>query len=248
MILSKAHRFIFIKGVKVGGTSVEIALSTICGADDIVTPITPIDELIRLDLNAGAQNYCDNRAAELDYLEELRRTAVSDLAKLVRPPLIYSNHMPLREVVRLYGPAALDYQVLCVERHPYAKIFSLANHMLSFAAYQAGGEMRCTWHEVKSYLDRAIENQSILAVRNIDRYRWADGSISARVMRFENLAGEVLQFINGLGLEYRSSFPHVKKGILADDLDPRLLLNRQQIRLINELFRQEFETFEYEPL
>jgi hypothetical protein len=56
MILSRAHGFIFIKGLKVGGTSVEIALSTICGTDDIVTPITPIDELKRIDANGGAQN------------------------------------------------------------------------------------------------------------------------------------------------------------------------------------------------
>ena len=45
MILSRKFRFIFIKGRKVGGTSVEMALSTICGPDDIVTPITPIDVL-----------------------------------------------------------------------------------------------------------------------------------------------------------------------------------------------------------
>jgi hypothetical protein len=248
MILSKAHRFIFIKGVKVGGTSVEIALSTICGADDIVTPITPIDELIRLDLNAGAQNYCDNRAAELDYLEELRRTAVSDLAKLVRPPLIYSNHMPLREVVRLYGPAALDYQVLCVERHPYAKIFSLANHMLSFEAYQTGGEMRCDRAELKKYLDRAVENRDVLVVKNIDRYRRPDGSISARVMRCENLTADFQQFISSLGIGYQPNLPHAKKGILANNLDPRDLLTNQQIGLINELFSEEFETFHYEPL
>ena len=154
----------------------------------------------------------------------------------------------LRDVLRLYGPAALDYQVLCIERHPYAKIFSLANHMLSFAAYQAGGEMRCDWDELKNYLDRAIEDQSILVVKNIDRYRRADGSISASIMRFENLAADVQQFITSLGIEYRSALPHAKKGILANSLDPRDLLNQRQIRLINELFGEEFETFHYEPL
>jgi hypothetical protein len=97
-------------------------------------------------------------------------------------------------------------------------------------------------------LDQAVENRTILAVRNIDRYRGPDGSISAHVIRFENLADEVQQFIRSLGIDYRSSFPHAKKGILADNLDPRLLLDKQQIRLINELFQQEFETFHYQPL
>jgi len=248
MILSKTHRFIFIKGVKVGGTSVEIALSTICGVDDIVTPITPIDELKRLELSAGARNYSGDRVAELAYLEALRRTTVRDAAKLGSPPTVYYNHMALRDVLRLYGPDAADYRVVCVERHPYAKIFSWANHMVSFEAYQAGGEMRCDWGELKNYLDRAIENRNILAVKNIDRYRRLDGSISAHVMRIENLAADVQQFINSLGIEYRSSFPHAKKGILADHLNPHDLLSKQQIRLVNEIFHDEFETFQYEPL
>jgi hypothetical protein len=248
MILSKTHGFIFIKGVKVGGTSVEIALSTICGPDDIVTPITPIDELKRLELDAGARNYSADRRAEIAYLEVLRGTAVSDLAELVIPPRIYFNHMSLCDVLQLYGPAALDYRMLFVERHPYAKILSLANHMLSFDAYQTGGEMRCEWHALKNYLDRAIEDRSILIVKNIDRYRRPDGSISAHVMRIENLATDVQQFMNSLGIEYRSRFPHAKKGILADNLNPHDLLNKQQIRLINEIFREEFETFQYEPL
>ena len=85
MILSKVHRFIFIKGIKVGGTSVEIALSRLCGPDDIVTPITPIDELKRLDVNAGARNYSADREAELAYLEALRQTALPDLAAVTIP-------------------------------------------------------------------------------------------------------------------------------------------------------------------
>ena len=47
MILSEKHKFVFIKGMKVAGTSVEMALSTLCGPHDIVTPISPIDELAR---------------------------------------------------------------------------------------------------------------------------------------------------------------------------------------------------------
>ena len=58
MIFSKLHRFLFIKGRKVAGTSFEVALSKICGPDDILTPITPIDEQTRLSLQyRPAQNY-----------------------------------------------------------------------------------------------------------------------------------------------------------------------------------------------
>ena len=51
-----------------------------------------------------------------------------------------------------------------------------------------------------------------------------------------------------LGIGYQPNLPHAKKGILANNLDPRDLLTNQQIGLINELFSEEFETFHYEPL
>jgi hypothetical protein len=248
MILSNAHRFIFIKGLKVGGTSVEIALSSFCGPEDIITPITPIDELKRVTINGGARNYSGNSTAEVAYLENLCRRAVSDLPKIEPPPLVYYNHMPLREVLRLQGPAVFDYCVVCIERNPYAKIFSWANHMLSFDSYQSGGEMLSQRHELKRYVDEAIDNRSIVAVKNIDRYRGSDGVISAHVMRFEHLTEDFRKFSLTLGIDCRLDLPHVKKGILANNLDPRQLLDRQQITVINELFSEEFKIFHYEPL
>ena len=41
MILLRKHRLLFIKGVKVAGTSIEVFLSRHASADDIVTPIFP---------------------------------------------------------------------------------------------------------------------------------------------------------------------------------------------------------------
>lgn len=248
MILSKANSFIFIKGVKVGGTSVEIALSTLCGPEDILCPITPIDELRRLEMDAGARNYSADRTAELEYLDTLRRTAISDLAKFPIPTAAYFNHMSLRDVLRLQGPDVLQYRVLCVERNPYAKIISWANHMLSFDSYQIGRDMQSDWSAMRSYLDRAVADGSIIAVKNIDRYRRPDGSTLAHVMRFENLDSAFEQYVRSLGIKSCPRLPHAKKGISANDLDPRDLLNQQQINTINQIFCEEFETFGYEPL
>jgi hypothetical protein len=248
MILSKMHRCIFIKGVKVAGTSIEIALSSLCGPDDIITPITPIDELARLATNGGARNYSENPAEEAEYLEKLQRSTVSDLPQIAHPPGVYFNHMPLRDVLRLQGPAALDYRVVCVERNPYAKIFSWANYKLRFSSYDTGGEMCSSRDELKDYLDKAIDDRSVVAVKNIERYRSLNGRISAAVMRFEHLTTDFRQFALELGIDYPPPLPHAKKGILANSIDPRDLLDRHQITLINELFSEEFETFHYERI
>ena len=42
MILSHKHKFIFLKTKKTASTSLEIALSKICGKDDIVTPVSEL--------------------------------------------------------------------------------------------------------------------------------------------------------------------------------------------------------------
>ena len=47
MIYLRDHNLLFLKPRKVGGTSFEIALSTFAGPRDIVTPITPSDEIGR---------------------------------------------------------------------------------------------------------------------------------------------------------------------------------------------------------
>ena len=72
MILSKKNSFIFVKGKKVAGTSVEVFLSSICGTEDIITPITPIDERYRI--NRGyqcAQNYGANSDDHNKYISSV---------------------------------------------------------------------------------------------------------------------------------------------------------------------------------
>ena len=63
MIISHKYRFIFIKLRKTAGTSLEIALSGICGKDDIITPISAEDEEIRREPGfRSAQNYIADEA------------------------------------------------------------------------------------------------------------------------------------------------------------------------------------------
>ena len=56
MIVSHEHKFIFLKTKKTAGTSIELALSQLCGPDDVITPLTEIDEALRAS-GRGAQNW-----------------------------------------------------------------------------------------------------------------------------------------------------------------------------------------------
>jgi|SaaInlStandDraft_1057018.scaffolds.fasta_scaffold09167_2 hypothetical protein len=58
MIINHSLKLIFVKTKKTAGTSFEIAFSKFCGANDIITPITPKDEDLRRQLGfRGAQNF-----------------------------------------------------------------------------------------------------------------------------------------------------------------------------------------------
>ena len=56
MILSHEHKFIFLRTKKTAGTSIELALSELCGPDDVITPLTREDEARRAG-RRGAQNW-----------------------------------------------------------------------------------------------------------------------------------------------------------------------------------------------
>ena len=104
MIVSHEHRFIFLKTRKTAGTSVEIALSGICGPDDIITPITDTDEELRK-ANGGRppQNY-------------------------TAPPLTTEGraHMPANAVRQVVGADVWErYFKFAIERNPWDAVVSL---------------------------------------------------------------------------------------------------------------------------
>jgi hypothetical protein len=248
VILSVNFKFVFIKGKKVGGTSLEMALSTICGTSDIITPIATIDELERIKIGHSAQNYATSKETEVRYLNRIRNTPLYDLPKLPIPTERYYNHMSLREVSEAWEGDLSDYDIICVERSPYAKILSWANWILSWESYLAGGKLQTDRAALRRSVDWIMENGEFATVRNIEQYRGSDGRVAARPMRYDNLASELAKFLNGLGIERVPHLPHAKKGLLSERLDPEEFFSKKQISIINEVFREEFGTFGYPML
>jgi hypothetical protein len=97
----------------------------------------------------------------------------------------------------------------------------------------------------KKYLDRAIEDNSVVAVKNIDRYRGLDDRIAGRMMRFEHIVDDFKEFLYSFGIGSCVAFPHAKRGIGANAIDPKVILTNKQIIKINNVFEEEFLRFNY---
>jgi len=247
MIVSERHKFVFIKGMKVAGTSIEMALSLLCGPDDIITPLSQIDERERMARGRACQNYAADPAAERTYLEQLRAAPKDQLGMVPRPSGLYFNHMSLAALMQRSAKDFAEFQIVCAERSPYAKVLSWANMQLSYDAYRVGGEMRADPAALKAVVDKGFATGEIRHVRNIDRYRRPDGVLAAKPMRYSQLESDFDEFVRGLG-ETPPQLPHAKKGLMSDQLDPRAVLSPDQIARINRLFADEFQAFGYSRL
>lgn len=261
LILSEVNRFVFIKGVKVAGTSVEMALSRYCGDGCIITPITPIDEIARLGMGRGAQNYSDAPDQETNYLKRLVRQSKSSIKNItprvskyflrrIRPPEgKYYNHMPLSEVMRLQN---IDdgMQIVCIERSPYRKVLSWANMRLSMKSYKSGGLMQADRKDLRSFLDTALRGDDYKAVLNIDRYKDVSGKIAVkRILRYENIQSDLRDFVDTFGRDDVSlDIPHAKKGLMSNELPLDAYFSKDHIKRINEVFEEEFSFFGHEKV
>lgn len=103
VIVSHEHRLIFLKTRKTAGTSVEIALSRICGPEDTITRLTDEDEELRRSLGGRGPQHFES------------------------PPLPEKafNHMPARGVRLVVGPDVWrDYFRFTIERNPWDLVVS----------------------------------------------------------------------------------------------------------------------------
>ena len=105
MIVSHEHGFVFMKTRKTAGTSVEISLSRVCGADDVITPVTDDDEALRrANGGRGPQHY--------ESPPNLERKAF--------------NHMPVSMVRKMLGRKKFEsYLSFAIERNPWDAVVSL---------------------------------------------------------------------------------------------------------------------------
>jgi hypothetical protein len=247
MILSKQNQFVFIKGSKVAGTSVETALSAICGPDDIITPFVAIDERRRIEAGGRpAQNYSSRPKMEAAFVQQVISVPEDKIGSVDRPNGRFTNHMTLRAVKKRVGDLS-GYFIFGIDRNPYAKVISRASMKATFDKYRMGQTVQADPESLKKGIEWVLRS-GVGRVKNLQRFLEEDGELRIRVLRYENLAEEFNALIEERGWSGVPPLPHVKKGIMASERDFAQTLTTDQIGRINELFADEFAAYGYDMI
>ena len=227
MIISHKHKFIFIKTRKTAGTSIEIALSRICGKDDIITPISQKDELYRQELGyQGPQNYKIpfKKYSKLDWYRFIRYQKRAN----------YYNHISASEIRSYIGESVWkEYYKFSFDRNPYDKVVSLY--------YYYGGDKR---YET---FDRFIKLGDFNDLRSYELYSIRGQIILDGLFKFEEM-NESIEIINKkLGLENgRIKLPTKKtKKVLREVKDYKELINENVKQLIDISMAREIKKLNY---
>ena len=228
MIVSHAHRFIFLKTKKTAGTSMEIALSGICGPDDVITPIPDRDEAERRRLGRRGPQNC--RLG-------IRRYRSQDALALLlhRQILRFHNHTPALEIRRLLPREVWDgYFKFCFDRNPWDKAVS---HY-----YWQGGES--LFPSVKDFLlsgrGQPYSNFKLYSIRGF--------LAMDEVYRYEEIDSALADISERLGLDTPLRLPEfrAKSGHRADRRHYREILSAEEAEMIGVACAREIRLLGYE--
>lgn len=178
MIYLASHELLFLKPRKVGGTSFEIALSRYAEAEDIITPVTAIDERARRGLGyRGAQNYAYG-------FSEI----VGDPAKLWtllskrHLPRKYFNHISAADARAFLGDERFDKALkVSIVRNPFDLLVSKYYWSIRGKTNPPGFT---DWLEDRGMID--------FAKKNDDQYFIGDDFIIDHLIRYEHFNEDIL--------------------------------------------------------
>jgi hypothetical protein len=227
MIVSHRHKFIFIKTRKTAGTSLEIALSEICGPDDIITPIVAKDEAYRRELGyRGPQNYrIPLRQFRLAELIEFRKN---------RKTLRFYHHMAADQVRRHIGEQVWnDYFKFTVERNPYDKLISWY--------YWRGGKNK------HGSLNQFIATETAGKMSGFEQYVSHGQLLVDKVYKFEALNEALADISRRIGLDRTLQMParKTKGGTKKDKRHYSEVLSDEARDWVSKVFAREIAFFDY---
>jgi hypothetical protein len=227
MIISHAHRFIFLKTVKSAGTSVELALSQICGPDDVITRVSPADEDTRL-----------GRGPQHETIPAQYRSPKWRMKRLLgrspaRSGVVYFNHMTAAALRRTMDPDLFDsYRKVTVVRNPWDQEVSLYYWLTRNERQRPSFD-----HFVRNPRPR----------KNFEIYSIEGRIVADVVLKYERLADDFSAFVASLDVGAAPQLPNAKAGHRpSEGRDYRAHYSDGTRDIVARRHAREIEAFGYE--
>jgi hypothetical protein len=230
MIISHAHRFIFLKSQKCAGTSIELALSQVCGPADVITSVSADDENLRT--GRGPQNV-EIPTAYRRFGWQLRQRLGLRASKA---RTVYYGHMPAAEIRRAMDPTLFDaYRKVTVVRNPWDRVVSLY-----------------FWHyrnrERRPSFERFVRLPTYRPGRKTyDLYSINGAVVADVILRYERLDDDFAAFVATLGIDSPPTLPHAKaQHRPKESRNYRELYSADTKQVVARRYAKEIEAFGYE--
>ncbi|MEO0509050.1 MAG: sulfotransferase family 2 domain-containing protein [Verrucomicrobiota bacterium] len=221
MIVSHRHKFIFIKTHKTAGSSMEMALAPLCGADDIITP---------MESNVGTdipRNFHEDTLMGRSYARSrLFRKCIDRHSP--RLGKWFYEHMPAWRVRELVGEDVWEtYYKFCFERNPWDKVVSYYN-------WKKYGQKR-KMPDFKSY----VMTKSHRLPLDARLYFEGDKCLVDRVADYADFLEQFDAICKKLCLPFDGDMPREKTAITSGKVDYREYYDEESKRQVALLFHRE---------
>jgi len=192
MIISHAHKFIFIKTKKTAGTAIEAALSELCGPADVITPYREESEEDRK--GRPPQNYRIEHP--LKPKRPLWRRLLGRLERYYHPSVGFYEHMPA-SLVRVYVGEEVwrGYYKFAFDRNPW-------DRQVSWYFYKTKSKRR------RPSFERFMAIRKRAYVNNYQLYT-EDGALAVDFLgRYEDLDADLNKALERIGIGRQLAVPH----------------------------------------
>ncbi|MGB0430389.1 MAG: sulfotransferase family 2 domain-containing protein [Bacteroidia bacterium] len=229
MIVSHKHKFIFIKVRKTASSSLEIALSKICGDDDIISPGDPDEEIKRKEIGAKMAQHHKFPLSKHKWWQVLGMF-------FGYPRKTWYNHMPAQEIKQHIDPDIWNsYYKFCFERNPFDKVLS---------QYNARGAAK-TYGNVMGY----IKAGDVARLRGFDMYTIKKNVVVDDIFKFEEMDEAVKIISDKIGLKTpldlksikakgnrRKDRRHYSEVLTSEERDALEIIFAREIKLLDYQF------------
>jgi len=227
MIVSHRYKFIFIKTHKTAGSSMEMALGSLCGPEDIVTPMES-----NVDTGIPRNYHEDTMLGRAYARSRWVRKCVNRHSPLLGK--WFYEHMPASRVRELVGEEIWNsYHKFCFERNPWDKVVSYYNWK-KFGQRKPMPDFK-TWVMDKTH--RLPADASL--------YFEGEDCLMDEVLEYEGFITRFSELCKKLDIPFSGQMPREKTNIPREKMDYRDYYDTETRDKVAELFRREILKMKY---